>query len=254
MSNRLNALLSRMPSHFAKDEDSNNYKLLSLIAQGSEETRAIYNTMLKFWDVDQSEGIGLDRLGKDEGISRGSWDDEEYRKMIKIQCIVNMSDGDIPTMNTILDAYMGTDFIGLQDGYINFEPASLVLHLNSASKRLPIELAKRIKPAGVKLHWQLNELIGRLKLVLSSYSFGVSYPFCNTFRTADLPGILAAAKHLLQTRSYHFDAFQPICGTFLTSTFNSSESMLNIELANEYRNVHVYYPRASIEEFVQEGD
>ena len=28
----------------------------------------------------QAEGYGLDRLGKDEGISRGGWEDEEYRK------------------------------------------------------------------------------------------------------------------------------------------------------------------------------
>ena len=79
MSNRLDSLLTRMPSHFAKDKESNNYKLLSLIAQGSEETRTVYDTMLKFWDVDQSEGVGLDRLGKDEGIACGSGDDTEYR-------------------------------------------------------------------------------------------------------------------------------------------------------------------------------
>lgn len=139
-----------MPSHFAKGKDSNNYKLLSLIAKGSEETRAVYDTMLKFWDVDQSEGIGLDRLGKDEGILRGSWDDEEYRKMIKIQCILNLSEGDIPTMNLILDAYLGGNFLGFEEGWVSYQrPATLILETRPSESPHPLDLFKKIKTSGV---------------------------------------------------------------------------------------------------------
>lgn len=70
---RLQTLLDRMPRQYPKNEESNNYKLLKIIAENGVENLAIQQTILKYWDVDQSEGYGLDRLGKDEGISRGGW-------------------------------------------------------------------------------------------------------------------------------------------------------------------------------------
>lgn len=182
MSNRLDTLLELMPRHFAHDSDSNNYRLLKIIAQHSEDNRALYDTVLKYWDVDQAEGQSLDRLGKDEGISRGGWDDEEYRKMIKIQCIVNLSEGDIDTINLILDAYMGKDFIGIQEMWNDPrqpEPAALKAKSNFDTDTVPKGLLKRIKPAGVRAYWVsyifeqikysiLNLVYARIHLTTSS--------------------------------------------------------------------------------------
>lgn len=152
MSNKLQTLLERMPQHFAHSPDSNNYKLLSIIAENGNENKLIFDTILKFWNVDQSEGVGLDRLGKDEGISRGNWTDKEYRKMIKIQCIINLSEGDIPTMNTILEAYLGDDFLGLEEGWVRYnKPASLVVETKPSEQTLPFDLLQKIKTAGVGL-------------------------------------------------------------------------------------------------------
>lgn len=144
-------LLKRLPSHYAKDPDSNNYKAFSLVARGIQENEELYATIRKYWDVDQAEGKGLDRLGKDEGISRGSYDDETYRKMIKIQYLVNMSEGDIEAINTILTAYMGEDFLGLEEGWTSRykEPASLVIEAIPSSTDFPLDLMQRIKAAGV---------------------------------------------------------------------------------------------------------
>lgn len=203
-----------MPSHFAKDQDSNNYKLLSLIAQGSEETRTVYGTMLKFWDVDQSEGVGLDRLGKDEGISRGAWDDEEYRKMIKIQCITNLSDGDIPTMNMILDAYLGDDFIGLQDGYIDFEPASLLLHVKEKSHSIPDNLIQRIKPAGVKIYVLLSHLVDIIKIYVGTYDWRLTGRMCGRFHTAARPGVIGLSPSLEKAFVYSWDIHSKVTGRF----------------------------------------
>lgn len=147
---RLQPLLDRVPSHFARDVDSNNYKLLSLIAQNSEDNRQLYETILKFWDIDQAAGIGLDRLGKDEGISRGRMNDQEYRKMIKIQSMMNLSEGDIPTMNLIMDAYLGEHFLGFEEGWINYQrPATLILETRPSENPLPFLLVNKIKTAGV---------------------------------------------------------------------------------------------------------
>lgn len=177
MSNRLDVLLTRMPSHFAKNEDSNNYKLLSLIAEGSEETRAVYETMLKFWDVDQSEGVGLDRLGKDEGISRGGWDDEEYRKMIKIQCILNMSNGDIPTMTTIFDVYFGDNFVSVEDAWSSDfkREAAIVITMRNNLAAYNADLVRRVKSAGVAVILNAFAFESAIFLIDTTYHYPIYF-------------------------------------------------------------------------------
>ena len=214
MSNRLDLLLMRMPSHFAKDRESNNYKLLSLIAQGSDETRTVYSTMLKFWDVDQSEGIGLDRLGKDEGISRGGWSDEEYRKMIKIQSILNLSDGDIDSINQILAAYMEKDFIGVQDGWMEYEPASLLVLIRSSATNVPFEILNRIKAAGVRIYVTVNELLEKIVLFGSTYAWDLKHKTTGKFKTISKHGAIGNEKITVIENIYDFPYRSRICGQF----------------------------------------
>lgn len=149
----LDTLLKRLPSHYDKSKDSNNYKTFQLISKQTEDSEELYATIQKFWDVDQAVGFGLDRLGKDEGISRGSYDDETYRKFIKIEYLVNMGTGDIEIINTILDAYMGANFLGLEEGWTKYlgEPASLIANVDNVDSNLPFSLLQRIKPAGVRM-------------------------------------------------------------------------------------------------------
>lgn len=226
MSNRLNTLLERMPSHFAKDEDSNNYKLLKIIADNSFENRAAYDTILKFWDVDQSQGIGLDRLGKNVGISRGSWNDEDYRKMIKIQSILNLSEGDIPTMNHIMDAYMGDSFLGFQDGWKFFGPATLIANIKDASNPLPNDILKKIKSAGVETYWLLNQIMGRITVQAKSHTFVVPYPITNMFTTAEMHGVMAKVNTSIDSQVYTFDVKYRITNQFTTEGYEARTTIL----------------------------
>ncbi len=215
MSNqRLETLLERMPRQYARDKDSNNYKLLKIIAENGVENLAIQQTILKYWDVDQAEGYGLDRLGKDEGIARGSWDDEEYRKMIKIQCILNLSEGDIDTMNLIMDAYMGHDFIGFEEGWREFEPATLLLNIRSSAKTIPDTLIKRIKTAGVGIYIILNELNEFLILHGGTYAWQINYKICGRFKTAKTHGAIGSEILSGSEKTYGFVMNNRICGRF----------------------------------------
>lgn len=215
MSNqRLQTLLDRMPRQYARDEDSNNYKLLKMIASNSVENLAIQQTILKYWDVNQAEGYGLDRLGKDEGISRGSWDDEEYRKMIKIQCLLNLSEGDIETMNKIMDAYMGHDFIGFEEGWREFEPATLLLNVRTSAKTIPDSLIKKIKVAGVGIYIFLNELNEFLILHGGTYSWQINHKICGRFKTARTHGALGNEVLIVSNNAYGFIMNNRVCGRF----------------------------------------
>ncbi|OXS74925.1 hypothetical protein B1B04_08535 [Lysinibacillus sp. KCTC 33748] len=215
MSNeRLQTLLDRMPRQYANSEDSNNYKLLKIIAENGVENIAIQQTILKYWDVEQAEDYGLDRLGKDEGIARGSWDDEEYRKMIKIQCVLNLSDGDIDTMNQIMDAYMGNDFIGFEEGWMEFDPATLLLNIRSSAKSVPESLTKRIKAAGVGIYIFLNELNEFIILHAGTYAWQINYKICGRFKTARTHGALGDEILSIHNESYGFIMNNKVCGRF----------------------------------------
>lgn len=203
-----------MPRQYARDEDSNNYKLLKIIAENSVENLAIQQTILKYWDIDQAEGYGLDRLGKDEGITRGSWDDEEYRKMIKVQCILNLSEGDIETMNQIMDAYMGSDFIGFEEGWREFEPATLLLNIRASAKSIPDELIKRIKTAGVGIYIFLNEINEFLILHAGTYAWQINHKICGRFKTAETHGALGNEILTVSKEIYGFVMNNQICGRF----------------------------------------
>ncbi|MEO4053364.1 hypothetical protein [Solibacillus sp. CAU 1738] len=213
-SKRLQTLLERMPHQFTQAEESNNYKLLKIIAETSVQNLAIQQTILKYWDIDQAEGYGLDRLGKDEGISRGGWDDDEYRKMIKIQCILNLSEGDIDTMNQIMDAYMDHDFIGFEEGWKEFEPATLLLNIRASAKTVPDVLIKRMKTAGVGIYIFLNEINDFLQLHAGTYTWQLSNKICGRFKTAQTHGALGKELLSVKDAAYGFICNTRICGRF----------------------------------------
>ena len=188
--NNLEKLLDRLPALFQKDETSNNYKVLSLVAGQSDELQLTHDTIQKFWDVDQAEGYGLDRLGKDEGIRRGGYDDEMYRKMIKIQYVVNLSDGDLETMSLILKAYMEEGFGGIEEGWDSDfgEPASFLVHLNDGADYFPSDLIKRIKPAGVGYYLLFVAIKGNIEISATFKRWKFPYPICGIAKCAPILG------------------------------------------------------------------
>lgn len=242
MSERLDTIVERMPRHFAREPDTNNYKLLKIIAQHSEDNRALYDTVLKYWDVDQAEGVGLDRLGKDEGISRGSWDDEEYRKMIKIQCIVNLSEGDIDVINLILDAYMGDGFIGIEDGWSYIEPASIIAHVSKCAQTLPSGLIGRIKAAGVRFYWLLS--MGLEKLIMShfQYHYPIYYEKCGELVTYPIVGLGLQSTIGLADYQYKYPIYYKPSDTFQTHLTPGQVFDDSLSLEHHQSRYPIYYP------------
>lgn len=251
----LDTILKRLPSHYDKKSSSNNYKALSLVAKHIDDSEELYATILRFWDVDQAVGKGLDRLGKDEGISRGSYDDDTYRKLIKIEFIVNMSEGDAEVMNIILEAYMGADFLYTEEGWSSFleEPASLILNVSRNTTSIPFQLVRRIKPAGVRVHYVAGAEPTHINVHVNTYDFPVQYPITNTFHTAEVKGGLAKIPVTLHEKAYVFEVLYPITNTFVTAPIAFENVQNNVLLTEEYRNNDILYKRAGTI-YAGEGD
>lgn len=199
---KLDVLLNRLPALFDKEETSNNYKILSLIAKQGDELQELHGIIKKFWNVDTSEGYGLDRLGKDEGIKRGRYDDETYRKMIKIQYVVNLSDGDLETMSSILKAYMEEGFGGIEEGWDSDfgEPASFIVRVNDGADYFPSDLIKRIKPAGVGYYLLFDAIKGNIEISATFRRWKFPYPICGIAKCAPILGKNIQADFTISTK------------------------------------------------------
>lgn len=209
---KLDVLLNRLPALFDKEETSNNYKILSLIAKQGDELQELHGIIKKFWNVDTSEGYGLDRLGKDEGIKRGRYDDEIYRKMIKIQYVVNLSDGDLETMSLILKAYMEEGFGGIEEGWDSDfgEPASFLVHLNDGADYFPSDLIKRIKPAGVGYYLLFDAIKGNIEISATFKRWKFPYPICGIAKCAPILGKNIQADLTINPNSINVNLPYPI--------------------------------------------
>lgn len=213
----LDTILKRLPSHYDKNPSSNNYKALSLVAKHIDDSEELYATIQKFWDVDQAVGKGLDRLGKDEGISRGSYDDDTYRKLIKIEFIVNMSEGDAEVMNTILEAYMGDDFLYIEEGWSSVleEPAAMIINLSESATSFQWDLMARIKPAGVGIYLMVNSLNEYMAMSGRAYTFPFLYRITGKFRPVPVEGMGSLNEQLVNSSDpYEFPYNYKTTGKF----------------------------------------
>ena len=113
-----------------------------------------------------------------------------YRKMIKIQYVVNLSDGDLETMSLILKAYMEEGFGGIEEGWDSDfgEPASFLVHLNDGADYFPSDLIKRIKPAGVGYYLLFDAIKGNIEISATFKRWKFPYPICGIAKCAPILG------------------------------------------------------------------
>lgn len=142
----------RLPERFRKE---NNLKLYYVLYGGFDEVYRAFDEIRASRDLDKAYGETLDKIGANVGQFRLDEDDDLYRQLIKVRIIANLSLGNIPTINKVLsvltkDVYLGLKEVWDKSEYQN-EPAKIVLELDSAAKRYPIELVERIKSAGVRV-------------------------------------------------------------------------------------------------------
>ena len=122
---------THLTHNYRKDEDSNNYKLLDL---GHQEHLKIQKALflIELWrDMDEAEGITLDRIGKNVLELREGRSDIEFRRAIKIKIRGNLSAGTIEDLNAIAYALFGESFQYVSETWhqsqYDYEPAGLAL-------------------------------------------------------------------------------------------------------------------------------
>ena len=123
----IHGLLDRLPDTYDKKEGSNLGKLISIFEAELDKIKGEIEEVEKFLDVDRAEDWQLDIIGRNFDIRRRGLNDADYRYLIKLQFISNMSPGDIETLNRVGQFFLGDSYIKLQETW-GEEPASFEVH------------------------------------------------------------------------------------------------------------------------------
>lgn len=166
-------LADYLPSIFAT-KDSNLSKLLSIF---SDEMNEINQNIekIKLWrDIGHAEGAVLDRIGNNVGEKRNGLGDELYRVMIKTRIASNLSGGEIPKINEVMQVILGGYYQGIIETHASSEydnePAAIIIQSSNTPSFVAedgseiirddiLEVAKRIVTAGVRVDWIIPKYI-----------------------------------------------------------------------------------------------
>ena len=99
-------LIENLPDSFAKDTDSNNYKLLQIKTHTTSKLLSDLKLMSDMLNMDNAFGYTLDNwYGKRVNLKRGAATDTQYLIQLKAKIMQNTSDGSFPKLVEAL-AYM----------------------------------------------------------------------------------------------------------------------------------------------------
>lgn len=125
----MDRMARRLPDIYDKSDNSNVNKLFRILSSEIENVNDALAQIKDWRDVDQMEGEALDRLGEMLSVDRQGRGDLLYRRMIKLQIIINQSAGDIETLNSVAGVLLGDPFIGIDENWQD-EPASFFVVYN----------------------------------------------------------------------------------------------------------------------------
>ena len=211
MTDHIAVMKDRLTDNYDKSSNSVISKLLQLIGEDANRNERSYELMMALNDIDRAIGGMLDVKGINVGLARGGRSDDDYRRLIKVKTIANLSNGDIPTMNKVLQAFMGNAFIGIQEGWrVTGESATLIIRVSSHVQTIPRELVNDIKAAGVGISYMAGAKQIIITVSLKAYHFGIPFPITNMFVTDKKDGLRIPIHLGVIGKSYSFPTNYPI--------------------------------------------
>lgn len=132
---KIEDMVNKLATNFAKEKDSNNYKLLYLAYVQLKKLEDDLNRQLDWLDINKAKGYALDLIGKRVGILRGLMDDDKYRVKIKSKISENLSDG---TVNAVIQALalalnINVDKVHIRPLFPEGKPATIIIENIPAS-------------------------------------------------------------------------------------------------------------------------
>ena len=122
-------LIKRFTDNYRKDDNSNISKLLSIFNFESDRINDAFRTIDDYRHISNATGVTLDNIGKNVLLARDGMDDVTYRLFLRLKIKMNLSGGQIKTINEIMNAILGKYYLGLREVWKNptydNEPAAI---------------------------------------------------------------------------------------------------------------------------------
>lgn len=154
-------MIEQLVYYFGEYRESSNFrKILKILEKQLQDLEKVFEDIKKVRDIDQAEGIYLDRIGININLPRFNKTDEEYRKLLKTEIVANLSDGELPRLNDVLTNILEENFEGIEETWnnelFNNEPAGLTVNIKGGNIETVDNLIGRIKAGGIGVHYSLN--------------------------------------------------------------------------------------------------
>lgn len=192
-------------------------------------------------------------------ISKATWSLEMYETIFDVKynpskTIKERQDvirakmrGAAPTTLAVLKSVVNA-FVANQNADVTLDNPNYTIYaempeLKRANIGALISAVNEVKPA--HMAFIVTDLTrGNIEVSAKAYDFGVYYPVCNTFQTADMRGKMSRNNIAPTIKTYSFGAELPICGEFVTAATVNIDASAEIETTEITRAVVVAYPRA----------
>lgn len=164
----------RLPDAYAKDTNSNNYKILQLLYLLNADTRADLQSIEHASDIANASGKTLDKFGEMYGQARNGANDEQYRFLIMYKISKMTTKSDCNSIINSLETLFNTDGgIKITEGNLTakVEGVSIETIENTGFTNEQIkEMISDLMPVGVSLSG--TTFSGTLKITNNKLVYG----------------------------------------------------------------------------------
>lgn len=164
----------RLPDAYAKDTNSNNYKILQLLYLLNADTRADLQSIEHASDIANASGKTLDKFGEMYGQARNGANDEQYRFLIMYKISKMTTKSDCNSIINSLETLFNTDGgIKITEGNLTakVEGISIETIENTGFTNEQIkEMISDLMPVGVSLSG--TTFAGTLKITNNKLVYG----------------------------------------------------------------------------------
>mgnify|MGYP006921294623 CR=1 FL=1 len=97
------SLIAKLPDFYDKSANSNNVKILEVIAEAMQDALDALQSVLDLTNLENATGINLDRFGRNYGVLRNGLTDDELRTLINAKRAGGAGGAGGNSVNTILN-------------------------------------------------------------------------------------------------------------------------------------------------------
>ncbi|WP_258115470.1 hypothetical protein [Levilactobacillus yiduensis] len=121
----LTDLLNELPAALSNGPDSNNAKLLSVLADDMVDMQELIDQVNLWRDITNAKGGWLDKIGTDWGVARNGFDDDFYRFMIRTKQLQRQVDGSYNSIIKLIAESLGANYSEINVTPVKDEPNAI---------------------------------------------------------------------------------------------------------------------------------